>query len=234
MDSDDVNDIADTEESLQVVDIIEDTYFFILEELDPPHIKQIVRLDNYGDVNQPTRLVIPSNVSEIYDIKYETTSSGDSNRSFRNIRYLEPEEFIDKVLTRSSGNSEVTESYSPSGTPLFFFNDRFPYFWTSFDDENVIFDSYDQNESTTLLGSKTQVLGRVIPVFDKEDNTFTPDLPEKYFPKFLADCKRACHIYLKQGDSPIDAGRSLKGTHTIRNKKWKAHDTKKTVSFGRK
>ena len=232
MDSDDVNSISDTEEALQVVDIIEDTYNHLIIELDPPSIRTTCQLTNLGDVTQPTTLTIPDTVTDIDKIKYEVTNTGDLNRSFRDLEYCTPQDFIDKLLFRSSGNVEVEELTSPSGTPLLVFNDRFPRFWTSFDDENIVADSYDKTESTTLLGSKTTVLCTTLPTFTKSD-TFIPDFPEKAFPLLLAESKRACHIYLKQQDSAVDAKRSLQGNSTYKSNKGRAHDTKRKVNFGR-
>ena len=233
MDSDDVNSISDTEEALQVVDIIEDTFNDMIVDIDPPSINTVGQLESVSDVAQPTTLKIPDTFSEIGKIKYEVTSTGDADRSFKDLIYCEPQEFIDKLLIRNSSDSTVEEITAPSGTPLFVFNDTFPTYWTSFDDENVIADSYNNVESSTLIGSKTTVLCKILPTFTKSD-AFIPDLPEKYFPLFLAECKRACHQYLLKQDSATDAKRSLKGNSAIKANKRKAHDKKKQIKFGRK
>jgi len=233
MDSDDVNSISDTEEALQVVDIIEDTYNHMIVELNPPHLRKTCQLTNLGDTSQPTTLSVPAGVTEIGTVKYEITETGSSNRAFRDLDYCEPQDFIDKLLIRNSGDANITETSSPDGTPLFLFNDQFPRFWTSFDDENIVADAYDNTESTTLLGSKTVVLCTKIPDFTKTD-TFVPDLPEQAFPLLLAEARRASHLYLKQQDSAVDAKRALQGSHTFRNKKWTTHDTKKKIKYGRK
>ena len=71
----DDNSISDTEEALQVVDIIEDTYNDLIIDVDPPSISGTCQLDNLGDLTQPTTLKIPDIVSEIGRIKYEVTST---------------------------------------------------------------------------------------------------------------------------------------------------------------
>ena len=233
MDSDDVNSISDTEEALQVVGIIEDTYNHLLVELDPPSLHTTCQLQGLSDVTQPTTLIIPNEVTEINKIKYEITSTGDLNRTFRDLDYLEPQEFIDKLLIRNSGNENVQELVSPTGTPLLVFNDQFPRFWTSFDDLNIVADAYDNVESTTLLGSKTITLCTILPRFSATD-AFVPEFPEKAFPLFLAEASRACHSLLKDKESFVDARRVLQGNSTFKNQKWKAHDTAKKIKFGRK
>lgn len=233
MDSDDVNSIFDTEEALQVVSIIEDTYNHLILQLDPPSLHTTCQLDGLSDTTKPTSLVIPDDIMEISKIKYEITATGDTNRAFRDLVYCEPQDFIDKLLIRNSGDTNVQELVTPEGTPLLVFNDQFPRFWTSFDDQTVVADAYDNTESTTLLGAKTVTLCTKIPTFSKTD-TFIASLPEKAFPLFLAESSQACHTLLKQQANPIDARRALQGNSTFKNQKWKAHDTKKKIRFGRK
>ena len=233
MDSDDVNSISDTEEALQVVDIIEDTYNHLLIQLDPPTLNGTCQLDGVGDTDNPTKLRIPDGVIDIEKIKYEVTDTGDTNRVFKDLVYLLPQDFIDRLLVRNSGNSDVQEVTIDSGTPLFIFNDEWPTYWTSFDDEHVIADAYIATESATLLGANTVSLCKTLPSFTKSD-TFTPELAEKAFPLLLAESKQACHIYLKQQASPVDAKRALQGNHTFRHKKDRAHDSKRKVHYGRK
>ena len=233
MDSDDVNSISDTEEALQVVDIVEDTYNHLMVELDPASLEKTCQLDNIGDTTKPTSLKIPDDVSDIETIKYEITETAALNRSFRDLIYLSPQDFVDKLLIRSSGDANVQEILTDDNTPLFIFNDKFPRWWTSFDDETIVADAFDNTESTTLLGAKSMVLCTVLPPFSKVD-TFIADMPEKLFPLFLAESRRACHLYLKQQDSAVDSKRALQGTHTFRQKRERAHDSKKKVNFGRK
>lgn len=234
MDSDDITSITDTEEAEQVVDIIEDTYNFLIIQLDPPSISQTCQLESPADMSSPTSLVIPDNVIDIGKLKYEITEDGDADRKFRDLEYYSPQDFIDKVLTRKSGDANVEQVLSPAGTPIFLFNDRSPTFWTSFDDQLIIADSYDINTEDYLSGDSTVLMCKKIPLFDKTFGGYVPDLPEKAFPLLLAESKRACHNYLKQQDSAVDAKRILQGTHTFRQKNWKAHDSKKKVNFGRK
>lgn len=233
MDSDDVTSVTETEEASQVVDIIEDTFNDLIVELNPPSINQTIQLTGLSDANEPTTFTIPARVIEIGKIKYEITDTGDADRSFRDLDYLEPQDFIDKLLIRSSGDANVIEKLSPNNTPLFFFNDQYPRWWTSFDDDRITCDAFKTTEDTTLQGSKTTVLCVRTPVFSTSGSS-TPEMPEKAFPLFLAECKRACHVYLKQQDSTIDAKRIVSGKSTFKNKKSAAHDKSKKIKFGRK
>ena len=233
MDSDDVNSISDTEESLQVVDIIEDTYFEMMSQRDWPHLKGTCPLESLGDTTQPTSLKIPVLVSSINVLKYDTTETGDADKSYAEIIYCDPVAFLDTLLQRNTSATEITEVTAVGGAPLWVYNDRAPRIWTSFDDELVVMDGYNATIDSTLQGSKSMVHCVKSPTFTRED-TALADMPEKAYPVYLAECKRACHIYLKQSDSPLDAKRALRGANRLKGKDWRAHDGKKTPNFGRK
>mgnify|MGYP000149502562 CR=1 FL=1 len=61
-----------------------------------------------------------------------------------------------------------------------------PSFYTSFDDEHIVMDSYKSSVETTLQNSKTQAYGVVYPTFTISD-TFTPDLDDTLFPYSKGD-----------------------------------------------
>lgn len=233
MDSDDVNSISDTEEAVQITDVIEDTYFHLMSQKDWPHLKQTCTLESLSDVTRPTYLRVPDLVSQITDVKYTITKSVDLNDSVATIRYKEPVEFTDMTLTRNTGDADTQKMLTLNNTPLFIYNDRDPLFWTSFDDEHVVFDAYDSAEETTLIGTKAFVQCIKSPVFDKNTDTFIPDLPEDLFPVLLAESKRAAHLYHKQSDSPVDAKRALQGIHRAREKAWRTNDGRKKARYGR-
>lgn len=233
MDSDDVNSLYDTEESIQIVDIIEDTYNFLMSEKNWPHLERTCQLISTSDSTTPTHLIVPSDVVEIGTLKYEVTESLDTDRKFSDLKYHTPQAFIDKMLNRASGDDNVDEVLLEDNTPIFIFNDRKPTFWTSFDDNIVVMDAYDSSEETTINGSKTIVLCTVLPSFTKED-TFIADLPDKMFPLFLAESRRACHLYLKQQDSAVDAKRALVSRNKQKSDDRITHGRPKGAKFGRR
>lgn len=233
MDGDDVNSIDETEESLQVVDNIEDTFHFLMSERDWPHLKGTRRLESVSDTSQPTTLRLPDDVSTIDEIRYETTETGDADRTFSEVKYEDPADFLDRVLARNTSNSNVSEYFLSSSTPIWVYNDRAPQYWTSFDDEYIIMDAWNSTGESTLNGSKSIVYCTTTPTFTRSD-TFIADMPEKMFPLYLAECKRVCSINLRQTESPIDAKRSLAGRNRAKSHDGRARDAKKKASFGRK
>lgn len=232
MDSDEINSINDTEESLQVARVVEEVYLELMSQKDWPHLKVIRELDGLSDSTKPNFMQIPSGLSEIRCVKYDTSESGATDVSISDMRYMEPESFINLVHQRRSSGSDVQTVTTAEGVPLFIINDTAPQRWTSFDEDLIVFDSFDSIVDTTLQGSKSIIFAVRIPTFSQTD-THTPDLPESMFPLLLAEAKRSCHIYFKQQDSPMDAKRSLRGLNRMKSESWRAHDQRKVTSFGR-
>ena len=233
MDSDDINNISDTEEALQVVDIIQDAYFELMSQRDWAHLKGLKSLESLGNTSQPTTLKIPDLVSSIEYIKYNITEASDTKKKYRQLTYYEPTVFIDKLLSRNTSDSNVDEVLTGSNIPIWIKNDMQPTFWTSFDDDNVVCDSYNSSDESTLQGSNTITYCVSTPAFLVEDD-FVVDMPEKMFPLLLAESKRASHIYLKQQDSSVDAKRALRGLNRMKDKDWRAHSGKTKAKYGRK
>lgn len=233
MDSDDVNSIIDTEEAVQITDVIEDSYFHLLSQQDWPHLKKTCTLTSVSNTSRPTELKLPDDVAMIERFKYDITKAADTNKTITDMKYCEPTDFIDMMFTRNTSDAATDVVFTESGTPLFIFNDRAPTFWTSFDDETITLDAYDQDEETTLNGSKALVFCVTLPVFDKFTDSFVPDLPEEHFPTLLSMSRRAAMLYHKQTDSAVDAKRELQGIHRMRQHGWRTNSGKKKARFGR-
>lgn len=236
MDSDYVDDISDTEESLQVVDIIEDTYYELMSQRDWNHLKNPVVLEApTAPATDKTTLKIPETVAEIKDVRYDCREEAGDPVNYKVVTYKHPDEFTDMMFRLTSTDSNV-ESLTVIGstTPLLVENDRAPRFWTSFDDEHIVFDAYDSSLESQIDPSKSIVYAVTIPVFDSGTNSYTPDCPITMFPTLLAESKRACFIYLKQQDSPMDAKRSVRGFNHLKNGDYRAHERSKKARYGRR
>lgn len=180
MDSDEVNSIGDAVESLQVAEVIKETYDYITAGLEIPGRAGIIKLDALGDLARPTVMKAPSNTEHIEWIKYNNID----------VCYLEPKAFVDYVIMFSGDNVETVD-----GLPIK--TDADPRFYTSFDDEYLHFDSYDKDVDSTLQQSKTLCWGQKELPFRMEDD-FIPNLPLDLFPRLLAEAKATCFINYKQ------------------------------------
>lgn len=196
MDSDEVSSINDTLEALQVAQILKTTYYEMITGRDLDHLLQLFQLDS-GTSTLPTHMILPDNVQYVKWVKYNKRDTNSSADNYKEIIYKEPEEFLSILDSRNSLSTEVDTITDPTGVTLLINNDSHPTYYTSFDDEYAVFDSYDSTLETNLQQSMTQCYGSIEPTFSLTD-TFIPDLPTKMFPGFLAEAKSTCFNSLKQ------------------------------------
>jgi len=197
MDSDEVNSINDSVESLQVAQIIKTTYYNIIDGRDYDFLYELFQLDASGTSSRPTHMKLPENIIDLKYIKYNCKTLTDTKDKYLKIKYLMPEDFMEVVDSRDSSKSNVTVVTDPTGISINVMNDKAPEYFTSFDDENLVFDSYDSEVDTTLQNNKTQCHGKRSVAFTLLDS-FTPDLPVQMFSYLLAEAKSTSFMTLKQ------------------------------------
>jgi len=231
--SDQVNSIDDTIESQQIAEEARVTYYEMMDRDEWPHLIQQTQLESVSDTDHPNYLKIPENIVEITDLRYETTESGDSNKTMKRIEYLSPQEFLNKLYTRNTSNSNVDQITGFDGIPLWIINDDPPMYWTTFDNEYIVFDSYDSAVDTTMQSSKSVIRAKVIPTWSDTD-TFIPDMPDDMFSTYLAELTSAAFTYLKDSQSPKDEQRARRGMSKLRRAAAKVDERDRKVDYGRK
>lgn len=200
MDSDNVDSISDTEEALQVANELQDTYYELLNREDWEFLHQPARLTGAGDLNNPTKLLIDAEIKRFDYIAYVVDGVS------KELCYLSPVEFLKKFSAGGDNRLQVTDG---SGVNFYVGTDRAPTYYTSFDDESIVCDSYDSDLESTLQGASTSCIGVVIPTFSITD-THTPDIPQHMEPLLQSALNAACFVYFKQTQSGKDEQRSLR------------------------
>lgn len=219
MDSDDVNSIDDTTESLQVATFIKETYFDLVTSRDWPFLKTLTTLTAIGDTDNPTKMRIPESMNKIFWIRYNKLP----------VTYMDPEAFKTMI-------DERTEQAGVVDADGYIIN-RDPCYWTTYDDDYLVFDSYDSDEDTTLQESKSAVYGIAVPSWTHED-AFVPTLPDKMFPTLLADAKGTCFLNLKQQANAKEERKAQRGRVRFQQEAWRTdkaeHKSNTAVNYGRK
>lgn len=210
MDSDEVNSIGDTVESLQVAEVVRETYDYITVGLDIPGRAGIITLNDSGDVSLPNYMTVPADVEKLEWLRYNGNA----------IDYVTPSVFLETVLKRNSTDANITVVEK-----MYIYNDRDPTCYTSFDDDTVVFDAFDSDAGATLHESKTLCWGQKSPVFVMEDN-FTPLLPVDMFPRLLAEAKAACFVNYKQVSNSTEERRARNQKVMGMNNRFKAGTVK--------
>lgn len=199
MDSDEVNSIADTTESLTVAKILKECYFEILSEFDFKSTESLFHLDASGDNTQPTVMYLPASANKIERFKYNIGPTL-QDFNFRELYYQPPSQFLEMLDGIDPTEIWVgTQVVSLNGEDFQFKfrNDESPRWFTSFDDRTIVFDAYDSSYETTLTSARTYCYGPVVPTFDLSD-TFIPNLNPKQFALLLNAAKAQAFVEVKQ------------------------------------
>jgi hypothetical protein len=232
LESDEVNSISDSVESQEVADILRDTYFNIIDGKEWPHLKQFFQLEA-ATAARPTHMSLPSNVVDVEYIKYDKQTSTDTFTKFMDVKYLTPLEFMNKLNVRQSDASTIDVVSDATGVNLNIKNDVAPTYYTSFDNDNIVMDSYDSAVDTTnLQQSKVQAYGSIYPTWTHSD-TFTPDLPQQAFSYLLNEAKSAAFIIVKQTANPKAEQHSATQRRRMSQEAWRLQKGVKFPDFGR-
>src|SRR5690606_8810038 len=113
-------------------------------------------------------------------INYNRAKLGETRKMYKPVCYLDPDKFLKKLNARDNTSDNVDIIIDPSGIDLMISNNKAPEYYTSFDDLNLVFDSYDKEVDDSLQESKVQAQAYIIPQFTIAD-TFIPDLPPDAF-----------------------------------------------------
>lgn len=225
MDSDDVGSISDTVEAQQVASIVERTFWNFLTTRDIPEHTQLLKFTAASDSNFPTHFRYPDNIRRVEQAWYKN-SDGD----YRKVNYVAPLEFLMRTDGIESDYVEVTDK--SGGTTLKIRTNAQPYFWTSFDDDWIVFNAYESTVDTTLQASKVRVFGTLYPVFEKTD-THTMDIDETVFPYLIAEAKSASMSLLKGSVDPKVEQAAKRQKNHIQNDMYKVTQPTKWSNYGR-
>lgn len=218
MTSDDVNSIADTVEAQKVADTIKTTYMELISSRDWPFRKQRSSLTGLGDTANPTKMRFPTNVDKVYWIKYNK----------KDVDYLDPKQFQDMIDNRMAQTGIIDiNGYGENSNPKF---------WTTFDDDYVIFDSIDTSLDTTLQESKSVAFVLNTPTWIAEDAAI-PEMPDKMFSTLLADAKGTCFLNIKQTENKKEERIAQRGKVRMQNEAWRNEKgesmTDSNINYGR-
>jgi hypothetical protein len=197
MDSDDVSTITETIESQQVADIIEETFYEILDRREWEFLKHRLRQLDLPTAGVKNQLDIPADVTHVECVRYKDFDTG----KFKDVTYLSPKDFVEITQNRDTSQSNIEAVTISDAVTLSVFNDRVPVYWTSFDEDTIFFDALDTGTEATLTIANSQILAQVQPTITQADATI-PELPSRMFSFFLHEAKSACWLQLKQEGNP--------------------------------
>lgn len=233
MDSDEVNSINDTIESQQVAQIVKTCYFEMIGNRNWPHLRKLIQLDALSDTSKPNYLRLPTGVKELLFFKYDKFTTTNLKSNTQDVVWKDPDAFLRYISGRNSTLPTVKSVIDFSGTKLLIINNVAPTFWTSFNDDHIVTDSYDAGVDTTLQQSKTQCLAYVDPLWEHLDSSI-PSLPSEAFPALLEEAKSTAFLALKQVANQKAEQKAVRQNRWLSRKAWSAHGGLKYEDYGRK
>lgn len=233
LDSDEVNSIDDTAESVQIAQIVKSTYFAMMSNRNWPHLKRAIQIQGSSSTDYPTHMTLKEEVKELSFINYDGSKLGNPAKSYTRLSWAEPDDFLRYLNNRRSDDGTVDTIVDPSGIELFIKNNTAPRYYTSFDDTTIIMDAYDRSVEVTLQGAKTQASGYIIPNWTVSDD-FIPDLPTEAFTALLEEAKSRASLKLRQVQdvkAEQEAGRQQRW---LSRKSWRVEGGVRYPNYGRR
>lgn len=239
MDSDEVNSISDTVESMQVANVIKHVFYDRAVDIGLPEHETLFELNASDDPDLPCVMTVPSNVVKMRNLRYNTQTDEETTPNWQELKYMPFEDFL-KWTEGFRGQEDsiiVVQQVSFNGEefPILCKNNTPPLYYTTADDDQILFDSYDSSIDTTLQKTKTMCMGNVYPVFLMQDS-FIPDLDPSQFSLLRNNAKARAFNELKQTINQEAAQEARRQKVIVQKRKRKTPDEAevfKTPRYGR-
>jgi hypothetical protein len=233
MDGDEVNSIDDTEESIQVARIVRSNYNAMMSNTNWPHTRRALTLVGRASSSFPTHMKTKEDLKELISVSYNVAGNDETRKIYKAMKYLDPDQFLYKLNSRNSDDVNVATIIDDSGIELLIATNKAPEYYTSIDDVNLIFDSYDSEVDSTLHTAKMQAQGYIIPAFSMTDS-FVPDIPVDAFVLLFERSLSSCQYKLRQFQDVKAEAESTKQSRWLSRKAWTVSGGIKYPNYGRK
>jgi hypothetical protein len=232
IDTDSINSISDTPESEQIAQIVKSTYEAIMSNRNWPHTARLVRMNSSGDNTKPNIMTFDENIKELISVYYNKAKDGETRLRYEPVKYIEPDDMLRLFYGRNT-DSDTVDVINNGAQVYIILNNKAPEYFTSFDDNTLVFDSYDSSVDSILQTSKTQVRAYVTPVFVMDDD-YIPDLPEEAFSFLIEEAKSKAAYKIAQKPDEKAEQESRRQNQWLSRKDWRVNGGIKYVRFGRK
>jgi hypothetical protein len=212
-----VNDINESEVSEQVYSTMKDIFYHLISQDDWEHTRETFSLIGANDTNKPVLMQVPEEITNLEELFYKNTS-GD----YIEIEFVKSSDFVKRLNGVSGSNyAEYSGMVKKLNTPLKIMNNVDPTFCTSFDDVNIIFNSFNNTVETTLQETKCLAHGVAYPIFpitNDEEIDLPADLLWSYF---MPEAKSTCSLVVNKFVDEKQESLSTRGRNKMYSAKGK-------------
>ena len=146
--------------------------------------------------------------------------------------FKEPREFMNILDARNNEADNVSVTIANNGTIYNVYNDRYPTFYTTLGETDIIFDAFYTAAGTALVAGETVCYGKLYPTVTMADGLYF-DLPVDAFSMLLNEAKAVASITLKQVPSPKAEQHSQTQRRRMSQEAWKIRNGITYPNYGR-
>ena len=227
-----ISTIDDGIESQQVASIAQKVFYDLNNDVfGNSQLESLVQLEALADSTKPNYLRLPDTAADIkHDAVMYDISDDVAEIEMKEIEYMTPLNFLDLIGTKkaSTTNQVVTDF---GGYRMTIDNDAAPQYYTSFDDEYLVFDSFDSSVDSTLQSGKSGIITQLQRSFTQSD-TYIIDFPEWFHTTYLNQVMAEASAALREEALPSIARLSRLGIIRAR-KKNRIGEREHTINYGR-
>ena len=242
LDGDEVTAITDTSESAQVASIIRQCFYEIAANAKLPEHFSIFELTETS-TSSPTIMTKPTDVLTIDWIKYENALAADSPvTNYQPVTFMPWDDFHTMMMGMDSTATDVARFNYTVGSdtiPFICTDEKFPTYYTTYNDSTIVFDSFNTAEDTFMRKTKTMCYGLKESSWTHTDSA-VPSLDHKLHNLLFQNAKAQCFSELKQVENPSAERKSRRAWQTLYKEKHDVHgqdaywDLKKLPNYGKR
>lgn len=232
MNSDEVNSITDTAESEAVARIVCSVFDGMVSTKNWPSHKELVQFTASGTSSRPTHMTVPDLVKEIISVRYDKIGLGETRIQFDKVDYLNNDDFLRMTNGRDSTDANIETITDLTGVKLLIKNDKAPTYYTSFNEVEVVFDSYDSDVDTTLQTNKVQALAYIQPESTLSDG-WEPDIPKEAEKALIEEAKAVARLQIDDTTDIKAEQESRRQRAWISRNAWKVRGGVHYPNYGR-
>lgn len=181
-------------------------------------------------------LKIPDTVKKVQTVRYRFVDAGVQS-GFRTLYYQHPDEFLTR-LQNNRPTEPDTATVVINGIELYPRTNRQPRYWTSFDELNIVLDSYDAAENPNgVEATDSTILATINLDFTGSDSeSWVAPIPEQLFTLWKQEAVAEAFVQLRQSENPRAERRSRR-TYVQQIKKepvTNKDEGSKEVNYGRR